>query len=107
MPAQTACGGRRGGTPSSCRARSRSLCATPAAARRWRSPPPPSSLWTPPPPAPPRRRLHRRSLVHRHGPGPIRTCEMGRRDGFIVVAVLWLLGALATLAAVYAAYVGT
>jgi general secretion pathway protein K len=30
-----------------------------------------------------------------------------RRDGFIIVAVLWLLGALATLAAIYAAYVGT
>ena len=29
----------------------------------------------------------------------------GRRDGFIVVAVLWMLGALATLASIYAVYV--
>jgi general secretion pathway protein K len=30
----------------------------------------------------------------------------GRRDGFIIVAVLWILAALAALAAVYAVYVG-
>ena len=29
----------------------------------------------------------------------------GGRDGFIVVAVLWMLGALATLASIYAVYV--
>jgi len=34
-----------------------------------------------------------------------RSAGQGRRDGFIVVAVLWLLGAFATLASIYAAYV--
>jgi len=33
-------------------------------------------------------------------------CSRSGRDGFIIVAVLWILGALATLAAVYAIYVG-
>jgi general secretion pathway protein K len=31
--------------------------------------------------------------------------ERGGRDGFIIVAVLWILGALATLATIYAVYV--
>jgi general secretion pathway protein K len=31
--------------------------------------------------------------------------ERGARDGFIIVAVLWILGALATLATIYAVYV--
>jgi len=31
--------------------------------------------------------------------------ERGQRDGFIIVAVLWILGALATLATIYAVYV--
>ena len=38
-------------------------------------------------------------------PGPERTEERDSRGGFIVVAVLWILGALATLATVYAVYV--
>jgi len=46
-----------------------------------------------------RRRLARRSRDVRHG-------EAGRSEqsGFIIVAVLWILGALATLATIYALY---
>src|SRR5262245_20621884 len=39
-------------------------------------------------------------LLHRTGRSAARCC-----DGFIVVAVLWILGALATLASIYAIYV--
>jgi general secretion pathway protein K len=35
----------------------------------------------------------------------VRSPDRNRRDGFIVVAVLWMLGALATLASIYAVYV--
>jgi general secretion pathway protein K len=42
-----------------------------------------------------------RRIVHSHEPTP----RSGQRDGFIVVAVLWLLAALATLAAIYSLYV--
>ncbi|MEA2938200.1 MAG: ral secretion pathway protein, partial [Alphaproteobacteria bacterium] len=37
-------------------------------------------------------------------PAP-RTSRRRDRDGFIVVAVLWILAALATLASIYAVYV--
>jgi general secretion pathway protein K len=40
-----------------------------------------------------------------HGPQHLRRPRNSARDGFIVVAVLWILAALAALASVYSAYV--
>ncbi len=40
-----------------------------------------------------------------HTPRPVAAKSGGTADGFIIVAVLWILGALATLASIYAIYV--
>src|SRR5262249_56030078 len=53
----------------------------------------------------------RQTARHELRPDPMNTAKVqskGRRaacDGFIVVAVLWMLGALAVLASIYSAYV--